>query len=146
MSWIDVLGVSLSVLAALLFVLLLMEWRRRTGRGGRLVRCVQALESSSPSSGIASNARQGRELYTDPMRASAGRGSAERPVSGVKVGLNSAKAQDLPLRNCRHRILQETVQLRAALLEHPLVLDRVAFEHRGGEVASELHGHGLCHA
>ena len=40
MSWIDVLGVSLSVLAALLFVLLLMDWRRRTGRGGRLVRWV----------------------------------------------------------------------------------------------------------
>ena len=40
MSWIDVLGVSLSVLAALLFVLLLIDWRRRTGRGGRLVRWV----------------------------------------------------------------------------------------------------------
>ncbi|MCK5411113.1 MAG: hypothetical protein KAJ67_03400 [Gemmatimonadetes bacterium] len=40
MSWIDVLGVSLSVLAALLFVLLLTDWRRRTGRGGRLVRWV----------------------------------------------------------------------------------------------------------
>ncbi len=61
MSWIDVLGVSLSVLAALLFVLLLTDWRRRTGRSGRLVRCVQSLESLSPFSGIASNARQGRE-------------------------------------------------------------------------------------
>ncbi len=40
MSWIDVLGVSLSVLAALLFVLLLTDWRRRTKRGGRLVRWV----------------------------------------------------------------------------------------------------------
>lgn len=40
MILIDVLGVSLSVLAALLFVLLLTDWRRRTGRGGRLVRWV----------------------------------------------------------------------------------------------------------